>query len=72
MDRHRAIIGLAVGPADLDVIPLTVRWAYPTGPAPAQNANPRMRRWRLGKGSALLRALAWQTAHIAVWCRRAA
>ena len=72
MDPHRALIGLAVGPADLDVIPLTVRWDYATAAASLQDPRPRKSGWHSGKGSALHHALAWQNTHIAVWCRRAA
>jgi hypothetical protein len=72
MDRHRALIGLAVGPADLDPIPLSVRWAYTTGTAPSQDTHAPKRGWRLSKGSPLTRAAGWQIAHTTVWRRRVA
>ena len=72
MDQHRTLIGLAVGPADLDLIPLTVRWDYSPEATSPQGPRSRKRGWHPGKGSPLQRALAWQNTHIAVWARRAA
>ena len=72
MDQHRTLIGLAVGPADLDLMPLTVHWDYAAEATPPQGPGARTSGWRPGKGPALRRALAWQTTHIAVWCRRTA
>ncbi len=36
MERHLEAIGLAIAHADLELIPLTIRWAYHSGIRPEQ------------------------------------
>lgn len=72
MDQHRTALGLAVGPADLDLLPLTVRWVYATRATPGEAPHAPKRRWPLSKRSATVPTVGWQTAHVSVWRRRAA
>ncbi len=71
-DLHREAIGLAVGPADLNLLPLTVRWGSAPEPTARQARPVRPRGWRLRKRPVRPPVLPWQTAHALVWRHRTA
>ena len=70
MKYHLEAIGLAVVHADLDLIPLTIRWAYATGATPDQVGAAIAEGSRSGKVPAAIQAMALEVAHAWSWIAR--
>ncbi len=69
-DSYRQAIGLAVGPTDLDLFPLSVRWDYAS---PERRDTPRPHReWPICRGSASLHAILFHAAHAKILRQRLA
>lgn len=70
MNHHLEAIGLAVAHADLELIPLTIRWAYATGATPDQVRAAIAESCRSGKLPAAIQAMALEVAHAWAWIAR--
>ena len=70
MKYHLEAIGLAVAHADLDLIPLTIRWAYNSGATPDQVRAAIAESCRSGRVPATIQAMALEVAHAWAWIAR--
>ncbi len=67
MNRHLETLGLAVAYADLDLIPLSIRWAYESGATPNEVRAAIEGGFQLAEVPAAVRGLALTLAHTWAW-----
>ena len=70
MERHLEAIGLAIAHADLELIPLTIRWAYHNGITPEQVCTAIKVAAFVGEVPTTVRACAQVAAHAWEWVAR--
>ena len=63
MNHHLETLGLAVAYADLDLIPLSIRWSYEGGATPNEVRAAIEGGFRLADVPAAVRAMALELAH---------